>query len=275
MKLATLSRPRCVSSSLLKRISICLAALGLGGCVAIGDSKLPIATQTVAAALASAERTLVIVLPGFGADAQEMRDRGVAQAIQDSWPEADVMLASATFAYYRDGRLVARLHDEVVAPALRAGYRRVWLAGASLGGMGVLLYEREHPGTLTGVVLFAPFLGSNGLLDEIRAAGGARHWDPGPLPAEMNGDNYQRQVWKMVKGWADRPDLARRVWLVCGTDDRLMSGVRLMAAALPENRFMEIPGGHTWSTWLSGGRSVFSRVRRESLDGKTLGSDNL
>ena len=259
----------------MSRILICLAALGLGGCFAIGDSQLPIASETLAAPLASAQRTLVIVLPGFGDDARKMKDRGVAQAIQDGWPEADVLLASATFAYYRDGKLVPRLHDEIVAPALRAGYRRVWLAGASMGGMGVLLYERDHPGTLTGVVLFAPFLGGNGLLEEIRAAGGARHWDPGSLPGEMNGENYQRQVWKMVKGWADQPDLARRVWLVCGTDDRLMGGVRLLAAALPENHFMEIPGGHTWSALLSGGRSVFSRIRRESLDGNTLGSNSL
>src|ERR1700675_1507165 len=195
-------------TTLMSRILICLAALGLAGCLAIGDSQVPIATQTLAAPLASAQRTPVIVLPGFGVDAQEMKDRGVAQVIQGAWPEADVLLSSATFAYYRDGKLVPRLHDEVVAPALRAGYRRVWLAGVSLGGIGALLYEREHPGTLTGVVLFAPFLGSNGLLGEVRACGGARSWEPGPLPAEMNAENYQRQVWKMVKGWADQPDLA-------------------------------------------------------------------
>ncbi len=262
-------------TTLMKRILICLAALGLGGCLAIGDSALPIASQTVVAPLASAQRTLVIMLPGFGDDAQDMKGRGVARAIQDAWPEADVLLASATYAYYRDGQLVPRLHDEVVAPALRAGYRSVWLAGASMGGMGVLLYEREHPGTLTGVVLFAPFLGSYGLLKEIRATGGPRDWDPGPLPAEMTRENYQRQVWKMVKGWAQRPDLARRVWLVCGTDDPLMSDARLLAAELPENRFVEIPGGHTWSALLSGGRTVFSRIRRESLAGKTSGPDNL
>jgi hypothetical protein len=73
--------------------------LGLPGCLAIGDSHLPIATQTLAAPLASAERTLVIVLPGFGVDAQEMKDHGVAQAIQGAWPEADVLLSTATLTY--------------------------------------------------------------------------------------------------------------------------------------------------------------------------------
>lgn len=216
----------------------------------------------VAALRPSAERTLIIVLPGFGADAAEMRERGVAGAIQEAWPEADIVLTSATFAYYRDRRLVDRLQDDVVGPALKKGYRRIWLAGASLGGMGALLYEREYPGALAGIVLFAPFLGSNELLHEIHAAGGARRWDPGPLPAEVDGDNYQREVWKMVKGWGQRPELARRVWLFCGTNDRLIDGARLLAQDLPEANYLEQPGGHTWGTWVSGAKEMFTRIRQ-------------
>lgn len=228
----------------------------------IGDSQVPIGTIEVPAPRPSAERTLVIVMPGIGADAEEMRGHGVAGAIHAVWPEADVVLTSATFAYYRDGRLVDRLQEDVVAPALKKGYRRIWLAGASLGGMGALLYERERPGELAGIALFAPFLASDSLLDEIRAAGGARKWEPGPLPAEMNGDNYQRQVWAMVKGWAQRPELARRVWLFCGASDRMVDGARLLAQELPEGHFLERPGGHTWSTWDRGAREVFARIRQ-------------
>ena len=240
---------------------LCLAA-GLAGCFTIGDSKAPIGTVSVPAPRPAAERTLVIVLPGFGDDAQDMKGHGLAEVIQESWPEADVLLTSATFAYYRDGKLVPRLHDEIVAPSLRAGYVRVWLTGASLGGMGALLYEREHPGELTGLVLFAPFLGNNELLQEIRAAGGPRTWNPGPLAAEMNGDNYQRQVWKMVKGWT--PELARRVWLACGTSDHLIEDVRLLAPELPGSHYLELPGGHTWGLWIRSAKEVFSRIRLES-----------
>src|SRR5256885_5221462 len=39
-----------------------------------------------------------------GDDAQDMKGHGLAEVIQESWPEADVLLTSATFAYYRDGR---------------------------------------------------------------------------------------------------------------------------------------------------------------------------
>ncbi len=248
----------------MKAILTTLAFVGVAGCIVIGDAQKPLAFETNAAPSASAERTVVIVLPGFGSDAQEMKERGVARTIQEVWPEADVMLASATFAYYRDGKLAGRLHDEVVAPALRAGYRRIWLAGASLGGMGALLYEQQHPGTVTGIVLFAPFLGDRSLLQEIDAAGGPRAWNPGELATDVNADNYQRHVWKMVKGWAEQPQEARRVWLACGVDDRLMRSARLMASALPQDRFVELPGGHTWAAWLNGGKTVFSRIRSGS-----------
>jgi hypothetical protein len=230
----------------------------------IGDARQPIAFETIAAPKPAGERTVVIVLPGFGSDAKEMRERGVASAIQEVWPEADVILASATFDYYREGKLVGRLHDEIVAPTLRAGYKNVWLAGASLGGMGTLLYEQQHPGKVTGIVLFAPFVGDRSLLREISSAGGPRAWNPGELPAEVNSENYQRQVWKMVKGWAEDPQRARRVWLACGVEDRLMSGARLLATALPQDRFIELPGGHTWAAWLNGGKTVFSRIRNET-----------
>ena len=248
----------------MKPILIALAFLGVAGCVVIGDARQPITFETFAAPRPSGERTAVIVLPGFGSDAKDMKDHGVASVIQEVWPEADVLLASATFDYYREGKLVERLHDEVIAPTLRAGYRKVWLAGASLGGMGALLYEQQHPGTVTGIVLFAPFVGDRALLKEITDAGGPRAWNPGELPAELTSENYQRQVWKMVKGWAEEPQRARRVWLACGVEDRLMSGARLMASALPQDRFVELPGGHTWAAWLNGGKTVFSRIRSES-----------
>ncbi|MCD6043258.1 MAG: hypothetical protein K0R40_2861 [Burkholderiales bacterium] len=246
-------------TSLMKRILIFLAALGAAGCVVVGNSEVPIATETLPAPQPAAERLLVVVLPGYGDDGRGDKERGMARTIQEEWPEADVMLASATFDYYRDGKLVERLHQDVVAPALRAGYRRIWLAGPSLGGLGALLYEREHQGTLAGVVLFAPFLGDEPLLQEIRGAGGVRKWQPGAL-AQINARNYQRHVWKRVKEWTERPAAAPRVWLACGTDDQFVDAARLLASVLPPERFIEMPGGHRWTSWTRIGKEVFSRI---------------
>jgi len=112
-------------------LGICLAGVSLAGCFAIGNSQVPIGTVSVAAPRPSAERALVIILPGFGNDATDMKDSGVAEAIHQSWPEADVLLASATFGYYRDGKLVPRLHEEIVQPARRNGYARLGAQSAT------------------------------------------------------------------------------------------------------------------------------------------------
>ena len=242
----------------MKRILILLAGLSAAACAAFGDSNLPIATELLPAPQPSPLRTLVIVLPGRNDGGRGANEHGMARAIHEAWPSADVLLTSATYAYYRDGKVVERLHDDVVGPALRAGYRRIWLAGASMGGMGAMLYERAHPGTVTGVVLFAPFLGDESLLGEIRRAGGVRQWDPGPLPAGVDARNYQRQVWKYIR---EESALASRVWLACGSDDYLLSGARLLATTLPEGRFIEMPGSHDWRTWSRIGRTVFSHIR--------------
>lgn len=249
----------------MRCILILLAALGLAACAPIGDSSLPIASEIIPAPQSSAIRTLVIVLPGRHDEGRGENEHGMAHAIQEAWPRADVLLASATFAYYRDGKLVERLHEDIVAPAQRDGYRRIWLAGASMGGLGAMLYDRVHPGMLAGVVLFAPFLGDQALLDEIRTAGGVRQWDPGPLPPEVNARNYQRQVWKHIR---EHAALTGRVWLACGSDDFLLSGSRLLATALPDGQFVEMPGGHDWRTWSRIGKTVFSQIR--TLEPDTL-----
>jgi pimeloyl-ACP methyl ester carboxylesterase len=250
---------------LMRAILICLACLGLAGCsFTIGDSRRPIASETFAAPAASAQRPLVVVLPGFGVGMDEMKKRGVPRTIQEAWPEAEVQLADATFAYYRDQNLIPRLHEEIIGPAARAG-REIWLVGASLGGMGVLLYEHEHPGELAGIILFAPYLGERRLLEEIRAAGGTRAWNPGPPPAEMTSDNYEREIWRMIKAWNERPGAVQRVWLACGNEDgKMIGGSRLLAAELPADRYFELQGGHTWNTWLNGGKTVFAHVRNAS-----------
>jgi Serine aminopeptidase, S33 len=248
----------------MRRILILLAGLGLAACAPLGDSSVPIPSEMIPAPQPG-ERTLVIVLPGRHDEGRGENERGLAQAIHEVWPRADVLLASATFAYYRDGRLVERLHQDIVAPARRNGYRRIWLAGASMGGMGAMLYERAYPGTLAGVVLFAPFLGDKALLEEIRRAGGVQSWQPGPLPAQVDSTNYQRQIWKFIR---EQPALAGRVWLACGTDDFLLSGSRLLATTLPDGRFVEMPGGHDWRTWSRIGKTVFSQIR--TLEPDTL-----
>lgn len=239
------------------RLALLTGATLLAGCLLLGPPTDPLETLQIPGR--EPGRVLVVVLPGFADDAQGLREHGVADAIHRGWPEPDLLLTSATFAYYRSGQLVSRLERDVMAPARAQGYREIWLAGGSMGGMGVLLYEWAHPGEVAGLVLMSPFLGNDALLDEIRATGLAQ-WQPGPLAPQMDGDNYDRHVWQMLQGWRARPALARRAWLACGTDDRLYPDVQLLAPLVPGDQYFASPGGHSWEYWVPAIENVFRRI---------------
>ncbi|MFA5939006.1 MAG: alpha/beta hydrolase [Sinimarinibacterium sp.] len=245
------------------RAMLSLLSAGLiGGCITIGDAGKPIASVLVPALQPGAERTLVVVLPGFGNEAEDMQEQGIDKAVHQHWPEADVLLTSATFAYYKERNIVARLQADVIAPARAQGYRQIWLAGASIGAMGVLFYEYEYPDTIDGLVLLAPWVGDRDLLDEIRAAGGVSQWQPGAVPAAIDGDNYQREMWRVVKRWSQDPQRRQRVWLICGDQDRLLQTSRLIAPALPESHYAEIPGAHDWKTFIQATERIISEIRK-------------
>ncbi|MGH8461653.1 MAG: alpha/beta fold hydrolase [Stenotrophobium sp.] len=253
---------------LLQRLTPLLAtAMMLSGCITIGNADKPIATILVPATAPAAERTLVIVLPGFGSDAEDLRKHKIAAAVHQHWPQADVLLTSATFAYYKRRNIISRLDQDVVGPARSQGYKQIWLAGASVGGMGVLFYEYQHPGEMTGLVLLAPWLGSADTLDQIRKAGGIREWDPGPVPSVVDNDNYQRELWRVAKDWSQNSALASRVWLICGSDDRLLPTSRLLATALPASHYIELPGGaHNWSSFISATDKIIERLRQPAAE---------
>lgn len=249
------------------RLGLVLAlALTLGACASMGDAGRPIGTIESPASDPKANPPIIVVLPGFGSDAQTLKDHEVDEAIHKSWPQADVLLTSATSPYYVHKVVVQHLEDDVLEPVRRQGYREIWLAGASIGGLGALLYERAHPEVVTGLILFAPWMGPEALLEEIRKAGGVALWDPGPVPEKLTGDNYQREVWRVVKGWSQTPASANRIWLVCGDKDRLLGAAQLMADVLPESHFLEVSGGHTWATWLASAEQVIADIHADAAD---------
>jgi len=147
---------------------LCTPALSLAiaACGPLGDPTQQIPTTTIAAKEQQARR-LVVVLPGRGDDLSALRESGVVEAIQDAWPDTEVVLAELTMRYYMDGQAPRRLHDEIIVPGRQRGFREIWLVGASLGGMGTLLYDRAYPDSLDGMILLAPFLGERAILEEI------------------------------------------------------------------------------------------------------------
>ena len=243
-----------------------LGTLGLtvASCITRRPDK-PMRVLLIPALQWTADAPLVIVLPGIGDDLLDLQNVGIAAAIQRGWPRADVLLTGATFEYYLHGSMGQRLHAEIVQPArAQQGHRQIWLTGASMGGMGALLYERRFPADMNGLVLLAPYMGESRLLNTIAAAGGAGQWNPGAPPANINRGNYQTELWRVVQRWSRHPQTARHVWLAAGSCDRLLPAAKLMAPLLPAGHFLELPGGHSWKVWTAAATEIFARIAAQS-----------
>jgi len=232
----------------------------LGACSAV-PLKEPMPSHLIPAPQPAASHPLVIVLPGRYDSLHDLETNGIAQAVQKGWPVADVLLVGATPAYYLDGGIVRRLREQVIEPARRMGYPELWLTGASQGGMGALFYEYAYPGDVTGLVLYAPFMGSEKLVRRIAGAGGPARWQPPmPKPPKMRLQNYQVELWRLVRGWGATPDRGRHVWLACGKEDGFLPAARLIATQLPPEHFVELEGGHDWDTWDRAATQIFNRI---------------
>lgn len=233
----------------------------LSGCLGFPPPTDPIPVREMKSSSGDHER-LVIVLPGRGDDLDMLAKSGIATAVQQAMPDADVALVEATISYYMDGKLVPRLHEQVIRPARERGYREIWLSGASMGGLGVLMYEHEYPGELNGLVLMAPYMGPSSLQKEIRNAGGLAAWDPGPQPPALNRDNVAREQWRVVKSWLTNTSRAQQVWLICGQEDRLRAAADIVATALPADHVLRPPGGHRWTVWSPAAGEALGRAQR-------------
>lgn len=234
-----------------------LLALCLIGCAAGGDPRLPIPTTLVPAP--DPATRLVVFLPGRGDSLESLTRTGVAQRIQQQWPDADVMLTGLTMPYYRQDQAIPRLHNEIMLPA-RARYDEVWLAGISLGGLGVLLYDRAYPDQATGLLLMSPYLGDKAIHREIREAGGLDAWDPGPVQP-IGPDTFQRELWRYLKNWSQHPERTGSTWLAYGANERFRDPIELMSPRLPADHVIMLPGHHNWTLWQTATSALLERAR--------------
>jgi pimeloyl-ACP methyl ester carboxylesterase len=195
----------------------------------------------------TAGRTLLVMLPGAGIDAAAFAERGMVAAVQRRGLVVDIVAAQPALELYLDGSVAHALHRGIVEPALAEGYARLWLLGISLGGMGALLYVSRHAALAEGLVLLAPFLGTQGTIAAIAAAGGfASRSAPDAATTATEG----RMLAWLRDFLRNRPP-SPRLYLGYGRADRFARGHRMLADRLPADHVVVEEGAHDWDTWLS------------------------
>jgi pimeloyl-ACP methyl ester carboxylesterase len=191
------------------------------------------------------QRNLFIFMRGIGGSHTSFEEEGLVDDVRTMGLPFDMAAPNAHLGYYTGRTLLVRLKTDVIDPARAQGKDNIWLVGFSMGGLGSMLYLREHPDDIEGICLVAPFLGDEDIIEEIQAAGGVRSWSPGVYDAD---DDYQRMLWHWIKdnvaGNSPVP-----IFLGYGTDDDFAPANALLAELLPENHVVRIPGGHDYPTF--------------------------
>jgi pimeloyl-ACP methyl ester carboxylesterase len=222
-----------------------------GGCSLVFKAREPIVQVPFDSPAPGRPETLFICLPGIFSGPGYFIRKGLVGEIAAKGIDADVIAVDAHSGYYRNQTLFPRLLNDVVIPAKLKGYRRVWLVGVSLGGLGALMYAREHPESIDGVLAIAPYLGGDSFREEIAAAGGLAAWQPKNIEP---GDRYQA-IWLWLKQRLESDSPHPDIFLGYGTEDRFAPNLDLLAAAMSPDRVITVEGTHRWRTW----KRVFSQ----------------
>lgn len=233
------------------RSLLILAALALSGCLfRPGPATAPMRTLEIPGG-SPESGCLMILLPGRGDTPEHFVRNGFPEDLRRAGSRCVLLGVDAHLGYYYDKSVVNRLEEDVIAPARARGFEKIWLVGISLGGFGSLLYTKDHPGEIAGIVAIAPFLGDRELTDEIAEAGGVESWTPRK--------SYEKDFlafWTWLKGYrstttgvdAEHPPL----FLVYGEGDRFARPNGLLADLLPGDHVYRVRGGHTWAAWRRG-----------------------
>lgn len=226
-----------------------LLALGLpaAGCIYHpAPATVPMRSLEISAG-APGTRCLVVFLAGRGDTPEHFVRNGFPEKLRQAGSGCATMGADAHLGYFFERTIDNRLREDVIAPAKARGFEEIWLVGISLGGFGSLLYTKEHPGEIAGIVAIAPYLGDRELTDEIADAGGLDSWTPsGDQPPQP--ENFPA-FWSWLEGYEDPEAGHPPLFLAYGRGDRFARANGLVAELLPGDHVFQVRGGHTWAAW--------------------------
>lgn len=243
------------------RLSVVSALAMLLGCQAVRAPETPMHVKTLLGE-SNQRRTAIVLLPGFGDSEQTFADKGFIASIRRATKDADLVVTDAHFGYYRTRTLERRLAQDVIEPLLQKGYRDIYLAGVSIGGYGAIGFARLHPKHIRGLLLFAPYLGPQNVLDEIKAAGGLCAYQ-GSRDTRNNDEGFSRQNFRWLRDNVCKPS-AVAIYTVVGASDSLAPAIRELSSTLPKSHTLVLKGGHGWEVWTPAAEVLTQRALSSS-----------
>jgi len=221
------------------------SGLALSACAVFHPTTVPMPVHEYRAKADDPARTLLVMLPGRRGTAEQFMDEGFVDLVLKAGYALDVITADAHIGYYYNKTVIERIRQDIILPARARGYKKIWIMGISMGGLGAIWYDRTHPGDVDGLILLAPYLGDKPVVDEVEAAGGLRGWNQD----EQDRGVFQKEIWGMTKGYVDRQASAGRLFLGYGLQDAFARSNSVLAREIPAGQVATLPGSHDWRTW--------------------------
>jgi len=234
---------------LFSKIKIILLAviqlLILSACVRPRPAEIPMPFEFFSTGSNSTDE-LIVFLPGRGDDIDAFQRAGFIDMLMESERPLDAVVADAHLGYYYQGVLADRVHQDILLPFQQKGYKRFIIVGSSLGGYGSLWINNDYNELISGVVLLAPYLGKNSVINKIESAGSLDAWRS-QLEGEPTPDD---KVWLWIADLENResPE-TQSVILAVGKKDKFNEAARLLSRSIPDSRLFLNNGGHDWKTW--------------------------
>jgi pimeloyl-ACP methyl ester carboxylesterase len=201
------------------------------------------------------EHALLLMLPGAKNTPQQLADNGFIRALRERNLPVDALALDAHVDLYLERADIEHLLHHTLDEVRAQGYRRIWLFGISLGGLGAMICATQRTPEIEGVVLLAPFLGTRGLIAEVEAAGGLRHWQAG----EIDSCDHERVLLELIQRSLLDADSFPSIHLGYGSEDRYRGASILLSECLPRNRVSAAFGGHDWETWAVLWRTILDK----------------
>ena len=197
--------------------------------------------------------TLLIMLPGRGDDGATFEREGFVELLRASGSNADYIALDPPHSLLRQRAFTRHLHHEVILPARKSGYSRIYLAGISQGGFSVLTYAKRYGNCIDGGVVFAPFLGPDYYVKDIHRQGGLHEWTREDQEGWWTSGFYMwptahelDRVWEWAQNGGAHDANVHIGW---GEQDFFAPAAEIFASSLPEEHRIATHGGHEWKTW--------------------------
>ena len=200
----------------------------------------------------SETKNLIVFLPGLYDVAETFKKEKFFTLARSAGVTADMVAASVHIDHLLQNKGMLRIEEDILKPALKAGYKHIWFVGVSLGGLNSLLFLKEHTQDICGVVLLAPYLGDKVIAAEIENAGGLKNWepnhflDPEEIEKKQRVDIRVQDLWHWIKQQDSKT--LKKIHLGFGSKDRYAKAHQQLALFLDKQNVTEITGAHEWKT---------------------------